>query len=98
MNPMIGDIFFRAYKGFLEFKKKKTIAVRGCCNICPRDSCPRRPWSKGINVQGTVFQGDFGPRRLLSKEAFTSDKFAQIIFFYSLLDITILIDYKITEK
>ena len=52
-----------------------------CCHICPRDSCPRRPWSKGTNVQGTVVQGDFGPRRLLSKEAFTSDKLAQIIFF-----------------
>ena len=54
--------------------------------------------SKGTNVQGTVVQGDFGPRRLLSKEAFTSDKLAQIISFYSLLDITILIDYKITKK
>ena len=45
-----------------------------CCH-----SCPRRPWSKGTNVQGTVVQGDFGPRRLLSKKAFTSDKLAQII-------------------
>ena len=53
----------------------------GCCHICPRDSCPRRPWSKGTNVQGTVVKGDFGPRRLLSKEAFTIDKLAQIIFF-----------------
>ena len=48
-------------------------------------------------VQGTVVQGDFGPRRLLSKEAFTGDKLAQIIF-YSLLDVTILIDYKMTKK
>ena len=48
------------------------------------------------NVQGTVVQGDFGPRRLLSKEAFTIDKLAHIIF-YSLLDITILIDYKMTK-
>ena len=32
-------------------------------------------------VQGTVVQGDFGPMRLLSKEAFTSDKLAQIFFF-----------------
>ena len=43
-------------------------------------SCPRRPLSKGTNVHGTVVQGDFGPRRLLSKEAITSDKLAQIIF------------------
>ena len=42
-------------------------------------------------VQGTVVQGDFGLRRHLSKEAFTCDKLAQIIFF-SLLYITILID------
>ena len=55
--------------------------ARWCCHICPRDSYPRRPGSKGTNVQGTVVQWDFGPRRLLSKEAFTSDKLAQIIFF-----------------
>ena len=30
--------------------------------------------SKGTDVQGTFVQGDFGPKRLLSKEAFTSDK------------------------
>ena len=35
---------------------------------------------KGTNVQGTDVQGDFGPRRLMSKEAFTSDKLAQNIF------------------
>ena len=51
---------------------------------------PRRPWSQGTNIQGTVVQGDFGPRRLLSKEAFTSDKLAQL-FFFNLLDITTLI-------
>ena len=39
------------------------------------------PLYKGTTVQGTVYQGDFGPRRLLSKEVFTSDKLAQIIFF-----------------
>ena len=32
-------------------------------------------------VQGTVVQDDFGPMTLLSKEAFTSDKIAQITFF-----------------
>ena len=69
-----------------------------CCYICPRESCPRRPWSKGTNVQETVVQRDFGPRRLLSKEAFISDKRAQIISFYSLLDITILIDYKMAKN
>ena len=35
--------------------------------------------------QGTVVQGDFGSRRLLSKEAFTSDKLAQISFLQALL-------------
>ena len=39
-----------------------------------------RPLSKGTNVQGTVVQGDFGPRRHLSKEALTSDKVAKVIF------------------
>ena len=72
--------------------------LTGCCYICPRASCPRRPWSKVSRVQGTVVQGDFGPRKLLSKEAFTSDKLAQIILFYSLLDLTILIDYKMTKN
>ena len=33
------------------------------------------------NVQETVFQGNFGPRGLLFKEAFTSDKLTQIILF-----------------
>ena len=60
---------------------KKTL-VQG--DKCPRDSCP-------------IVQGDFGPRRLLSKEAFTSDKLAQF-FFYSVLDVTIVIDYKMTKK
>ena len=36
---------------------------------------------RGQIYKGTVVQRDFGPRRLLSKEAFTSDKLAQIIFF-----------------
>ena len=53
---------------------------------------------QGTNVQGTVVQGGFGPRRLLSKEAFTSDQLAQITFFYSLLDIMILTDYRKTKK
>ena len=34
----------------------------------------------GQIVQGTVIRGDFGPRRILSKEAFTIDNLAQIIF------------------
>ena len=33
--------------------------------------------------------------RLLSKEAFTSDKLAQIIFFHFLLEVTTSIDYRI---
>ena len=40
--------------------------------------------SKGTNVQGTVVQGDVGPRRLLSKDAFTSENLAQIIFLFSI--------------
>ena len=40
--------------------------------------------SKETMVQGTVVKGDFGPRRLLSKEAFTIDKLAQIIFLFSI--------------
>ena len=65
---------------FRYFKQSRSSEV-GCCHICPRDSCPRRPLSKGTNVQGTVVKGNFGPMRLLSKEAFTIDKHAQIIFF-----------------
>ena len=53
---------------------------------------------QGTNVQETDVQGGFGPRRLLSKEAFTSDQLAQITFFYSLLDIMILTDYRKTKK
>ena len=54
--------------------------------------------SKGNLSKDTLVQGDFGPRRLLSKKALTRDKLAQIIFFYSLLDITILIDDKMTKR
>ena len=76
--------FFVCFKDVLGVCREHFKGVLGCCHICPRDSCPRRPWSKGTNVQGTVVQGDFGPRRLLSKEAFTSDKLAQIIFLFSI--------------
>ena len=53
---------------------------------------------QGENGQGTAVQGDFGPRRLLSKEAFTIDKLAQIIFLYFQLDVTISIDYRMKKK
>ena len=46
---------------------------------CPRDFCPR----------------DSCPRRLLSKEAFTSEKLAQIIFSHFLLEVTTFIDHRI---
>ena len=52
---------------------------------------PDQLWKKQIEdddvatfVQGTVVQGYFGPRRLLSEKAFTSDKLAQIIFLFSI--------------
>ena len=52
--------------------------------------------------QGTVVQGDIGPRdscprRFLLKEAFTSDELANFLF-YSLLDVTILIVYKMIKN
>ena len=37
--------------------------------------------SKGLLSNDTVVQGDFCPMGLLSKEAFTNEKLAQIIFF-----------------
>ena len=43
-------------------------------------------------------RGDYCSMRLLSKEAFTSDKLAQITYFYFLLNITILIDYIIKKN
>ena len=46
----------------------------GCCNNCPRDNSPRRQLSKGLLSNDTVVQGDYFPRRLLSKEAFTIKK------------------------
>ena len=39
----------------------------------------RDTFVQGSDVQGTVVQVDFGSRRILSKEAFPSDKLAQII-------------------
>ena len=54
--------------------------------MCQMNSCPRTPLFKGTNVQGTIFQGDFCPRKLLSV----------MVFF--LLDITILIDYRMKKK
>ena len=94
---ILGTAILRDYLVKIKIKVKLKSFAR-CCYICPRDSCPRRPWSEGTYVQGTVVQGEFGPRRLLSKEAFTSDKLAQLIFLYSLLDITILIDIKMTKN
>ena len=59
-----------------------------CCYICPRDSSPRRPLSKGTNIQGTSALQC--PRKLWSKETFVQgsfpiDKLARINF--SLLSI-----------
>ena len=48
--------------------------------------------------EGTNVQGDFGPRGFFSKDTFNSNKLVQIIFFYFLLDITILIDYRIKKN
>ena len=53
----------------------------GCCYICPRGSCPKTPLSRGTKVQRTIFKGNFGPRRLFSKETFTNEKIAQIDLF-----------------
>ena len=52
----------------------------GYCNNCPRDNLPRKQLSKGLLSNVTVVQADYCPRRLLSKEAFTSKKLAQIDF------------------
>ena len=65
-----------------------------CCNNCPRDDSPRRQLSKGLLSNDTVVQGDYCPMGLLSKEAFTSEKLAQIIFSYFLLEVTTFIDYR----
>ena len=81
------------YKG-----KGAAYDSKRCCYICPSDSCPRRPWSKGANVQGAVIRGDFGPMRLLSNEAFTSNKLVQIIFFHIVLDFTILLYHKMEKN
>ena len=72
---------------------KYNIADR-CCNNCPRDNSPRRQLSKGLLSNDTVVQGDYCPMRLLSKEAFTSEKLAQINFSYFLLEVITLIDYR----
>ena len=40
---------------------------------------------QGTFVQGTVVQADFCPRRLLSKEAFTSESLAQTDFSYFII-------------
>ena len=48
------------------------------------DLCPR-----GQMFRGTGGKGDFGPRRLLSKEDFTRDKLVQMISFYFLFNIAL---------
>ena len=45
------------------------------------DSGPMRLWLKEMVVCGTIVQRDIGTWRLLSKEAFTSDKLAHIDYF-----------------
>ena len=68
-------------------------ALKGCCNKCPGDDCPRRQLSKGLLSNDTVVQADYCPRRLLSKDVFTSKKFAQIDFSFFLLRLTIQVCY-----
>ena len=54
------------------------------CKVLPhlsKGQLSKETLVQGDKVQGTVVQGDFGPGRLLSKKAFTSDRLAQIIFF-----------------
>ena len=72
--------------------------IKGCCNNCPRDDSPRRQLSKRLLSNDTVVQGDYCPMGLLSKEVFTSEKLAQIIFSYFLLEVTRFIDYRISKK
>ena len=78
--------------------EEKRLTREGCCNNCPRDDSPRRQLSKGLLSNDTVVQGDYCPMRLLSKEAFTSEKLAQINFSYFLLEVTTFIDYRISKK
>ena len=70
-----------------------TTQIGGVATFVRGDHGPRGQMSKGQLSKEILVRGDF-----LSKEAFTSDKLAQIISFYSLLDVTILIDYKMTKK
>ena len=43
---------------------KKPNLAKGFKDICPRDSCPRRHFTKERFVQLTVFWGDIDPRKL----------------------------------
>ena len=88
----------RAMAAEAEAAREARAKVRRCCNNCPRDGCPRRQLSKGLFSNDTVVQGDYCPMGLLSKEAFTSEKLAQIIFSYFLLEVTTFIDYRISKK
>ena len=54
--------------------------------------------SKGLLSDDTFVQGDFGPMGLLPKEAFTSEKLAQIDFSHLILEVTILIDNRMQKK
>ena len=82
MNPMIGTTFFLLIKGSALSSWPFQIQFR----------------ASDLNfvfcVQGTVAQGDFGPRRFWSKEAFTSDELAQIILFFHIYDTYWFIKWK----
>ena len=69
-----------------------------CCNNGPRDYSPRRQLSKGLFSNNIVVQGDYCPMGLLSKEAFNSEKLAQINFSYFLLEVTTFIDHRISKN
>ena len=56
------------------------------------DHGPRGQMSKGQLSKEILVQGDFCPRKLLPVISLLT------LFFYSLLDVTILIDYKMTKK
>ena len=77
---------------------KKNAAFRRY-NNCPREDSPKRQLCKGFLSNDTVVQGNYCQMGPLSKEAFTSEKLAQIDLFYYLLEVAIFIfiEYRMSK-
>ena len=90
-------MFFQCFSFVVVVDPETLVQFRGVATFvqgtfAQGDLGPRGQMSKGQLSKEILVQGDFCPRKLLPVISLLK------LFFYSLLDITILIDDKMTKK